>query len=305
MSQSRYLPNKYYELYHRRYYGYSNQRPQGGSQLSFFAKFVIVVFPALAVGLITRVVLVAAIPLPVVAVAPPVIADATPVAPAVAAVPSPVPVPTLPAEPLPPALPLLPATQQALPFIEPVPQIAATPPVAESVPQVLPPPPSPVEPALADAEPPPQSGDWVADALQKPEIRAWLDTIAWAEGADYNVQFSGSRFSGFADHPRQIKRASGLASDAAGRYQFLSTTWDKLGLPDFTPANQDKGAVMLISRIGALSSAEQGEAGVDQTLERISHEWASLPPQRYKGQGVRSNGDVKAYYAGALSQYQQ
>lgn len=301
MLQSRSLPNKYYELYHHRYYGYFNQRPQSRSQLSFFAKFVLVVLPALAVGMITRIVVVAATPLPVVAVVSPAIA----IAPTVAAVPFPPPVSTLPAELLPPALPVPSAPQQALSSIEPVPPIASIPPVAESVPQVLPPPPSPVEPVPAAAEPPVQSGDWVAEALQKPEIRAWLDTIAWAEGADYDVQFSGSRFSGFADHPRQIRRANGLASDAAGRYQFLSTTWDKLGLPDFTPENQDKGAVMLIARIGALAYAEQGEAGVDQTLERISHEWASLPPQRYKGQGVRLNSDVKAHYAWALSQYRQ
>lgn len=147
----------------------------------------------------------------------------------------------------------------------------------------------------------------VADASQTPEIKAWLDTIAWAEGTSgpngYNIQFTGTTFQGYADHPRQIRSSGGISSDAAGRYQFLSTTWDSLGLGAFTPENQDKGAVMLMQRRGALASAQQGEAGIDATLDKISYEWASLPPYRYGGQGTKTNAQVKDYYRQRLAHY--
>lgn len=149
-------------------------------------------------------------------------------------------------------------------------------------------------------------GSTVADASQKPEIKAWLDTIAWAEGTSgpqgYSIQSGGSIFSGFANHPREVKCSISPCSDAAGRYQFLSTTWDGLNLPDFSPINQDKGAVMLIQQRGALADAERGEAGVDAALEKLSYEWASLPPSRY-GQTQKTIEEVKAIYRQKLAVY--
>ena len=144
-----------------------------------------------------------------------------------------------------------------------------------------------------------------ADTTQQPEVKAWLDTIAWAEGADYNVQFTGAKFEGFSDHPRQIRTDNGLSSDAAGRYQFLSTTWDDYCSDlDFSPTSQDQCAVRLLDKKqGALAEVLQGEAGVDAALQKISYEWASLPPYRYPGQGQYTNADIKAYYAKALAKY--
>jgi muramidase (phage lysozyme) len=74
--------------------------------------------------------------------------------------------------------------------------------------------------------------------------------------------FTGARFPDFSDHPRLIQFIPGLASDAAGRYQFLSTTWDGLRLGDFSPKqNQDHGAVELIRQRGALQLIELADFG--------------------------------------------
>lgn len=138
---------------------------------------------------------------------------------------------------------------------------------------------------------------------EPPEIVAWLDTISFAEGTDgpdgYRTLYGGGLFQGYRDHPR-IKIDG---STAAGRYQFLSedpNTWDevknKLGLPDFSPNSQDAAAVQKIKERGAYQSALQGVAGLDATLEKLSWEWASLPPFRYKGQGQYSRDKILEVY---------
>jgi muramidase (phage lysozyme) len=137
-----------------------------------------------------------------------------------------------------------------------------------------------------DVKPPLDSGTG-AGGVSK-QVQAFLDVIAWTEGTDrvigdgartgYNIIFTFDRFTNFSKHPRRLKCSGGLCSDAAGRYQFLSTTWDELGLSDFSPANQDIGAMKLIRRRGALSLVEAGK--IKQALDPLSFEWASLPDSR-------------------------
>jgi len=74
-----------------------------------------------------------------------------------------------------------------------------------------------------------------------------LDYISSGEAQDYNELYGGGQFSGYDDHPRQrFALGNGLHTDAAGKYQFLSSTWDqeasKLGLKDFAPGSQDTAA---------------------------------------------------------------
>ena len=116
--------------------------------------------------------------------------------------------------------------------------------------------------------------------------KAFLHTIAVAEGTDspngYRTQYTGTQFSSFRDHPRQVKcsRRYGkkLCSDAAGRYQFLSPTWDrfakKLGIRDFTPANQNRVALELIREKGALQDVKAGRFEVAAT--KVAPVWPSL-----------------------------
>ena len=129
-------------------------------------------------------------------------------------------------------------------------------------------------------------------------MRAMLATISYAEGTSgpngYRTQFTGTLFSGFADHPREIRCSGSLCSDAAGKYQFLSTTWDGLGLADFTPQNQDRGAIALIASRGATADVEAGD--VAGAFESLSFEWASIPPYRYPGQGTKSLAHLMEYF---------
>ena len=148
-------------------------------------------------------------------------------------------------------------------------------------------------------------------------VKAFLDVIAYAEGThgSYNISYGGASFSGFGDHPRKWRGSPwgtpGVGSDAAGRYQFKSTSWDearsKKGLRDFSPQNQDKAAVYLIERNGK-STLENVKNAHDksrfiQALTALSHTWASFPPQRYKNQKVKKADELWAVFQKALDAY--
>lgn len=139
--------------------------------------------------------------------------------------------------------------------------------------------------------------------------QAFLDMVAFTEGTDqnlnsartgYDIIFTFDRFTNFSDHPRRIRCSSGLCSDAAGRYQFLSTTWDfcqlSLNLPDFSPSSQERAALFLIKNRGSLDEVDAGnieKALYDPATDNgVSFEWASLPPGQY-GQPIKTLQQVK------------
>jgi muramidase (phage lysozyme)/GH24 family phage-related lysozyme (muramidase) len=118
--------------------------------------------------------------------------------------------------------------------------------------------------------------------------KAVLNALADAEGtskypnAGYNTQYTGKQFSG-ANHPREILGPSSLRSDAAGRYQFLSTTWDSVMGDPISPDRQDQGALKLIKGRGVDLSN-----GLDlKEIYRLGGEWASVEggPNMQKGGG--------------------
>ena len=137
-----------------------------------------------------------------------------------------------------------------------------------------------------------------AVSINDPNGRAILNAIADAEGTSgypnngYNTQFTGRQFSG-TQHPRQVIKSGQYGSDAAGRYQFLSTTWDSYANGrDMSPANQDAVALDLVAKkrnvdlSDGLSKAE---------VYRIGQEWASveggpqgIPGGSYSGQAKYS-----------------
>lgn len=130
------------------------------------------------------------------------------------------------------------------------------------------------------------------------EQQAFLMTIAQAEGATYTTIYGGSQFSDFSTHPRQcipinLPGYEGMCSDAAGKYQFLSSTWDLLDLPDFSPQNQDRGAVMLIEETNAFALLEKGD--VAGAFCAVCPIWASLPCNSY-GQNPKSFDTISAMY---------
>jgi muramidase (phage lysozyme)/LysM repeat protein len=88
--------------------------------------------------------------------------------------------------------------------------------------------------------------------------RAFLNTIDDGESkGSYNIIYGGSHFNSYDQHPNKLVAIPGkttakgnqLYSSAAGRYQFIKPTWDRvskeLGLTDFSPASQDEAAWQL------------------------------------------------------------
>jgi muramidase (phage lysozyme) len=139
--------------------------------------------------------------------------------------------------------------------------------------------------------------------LSLPECRAALDTIAWAEGANYNTIFGGGTFSG-NQHPDQCIPYRNTCSTAAGRYQFLYSTWrgiaNRLGLTDFSPHNQDIAALALIEERGELAKLIRGD--FEGMLRGLGCLWASLPYSGC-GQNQRSLSSTLNYYRSALAVY--
>lgn len=140
-----------------------------------------------------------------------------------------------------------------------------------------------------------------------PNVRALLAVIRRGEGtADskgYARLVGGGEFDSFADHPRIVKAGTfknGKAwrSTAAGAYQFIVGTWDEtariMGLPDFSPASQDRGAVGRIAARGALEDTKAGR--FDAAMQKIASEWASMPGSPY-GQPVISLATARAVFA--------
>jgi muramidase (phage lysozyme) len=126
----------------------------------------------------------------------------------------------------------------------------------------------------------------IEEPVKNARTKAFLDTIAWAEGTDevanYRTQYTGTQFAGFHDHPRErkcgLRYGQQLCADAAGRYQFLSSTWDrlakKIGATDFSPANQDLAAIELLREYGALEDIKAGRFEV--AVHKLTAVWPSL-----------------------------
>lgn len=149
--------------------------------------------------------------------------------------------------------------------------------------------------------------------LAHPKIKAFLDTIAWAEGTlrpdGYRMQFTGATFSSFADHPRRVICSTSYGqkrcSNAAGRYQFLDTTWDevakKLNIENFSPQAQDVVAIELIKIENALEDVKAGR--FETAIEKVANRWASLPGNYY-GQPQKSMRELRQFYQRQIERYQ-
>jgi muramidase (phage lysozyme) len=138
-------------------------------------------------------------------------------------------------------------------------------------------------------------------------LRAFLTMIQYAEGTygkdAYRVLFGGGLFTGYNRHPDIAITRSGYTSTAAGAYQILFHTWVTiqlaLGLQDFSPPSQDKAAIELVRRRGALEDVLAGR--LETAVEKCRKEWASLPGAGY-GQREQSFAILKKIYLQAGGQ---
>jgi len=156
-----------------------------------------------------------------------------------------------------------------------------------------------------------------ASALGGANVAAFLDMLAVSEGTDipaqrsrnrgYDVIVGGQLFNDHRDHPRVLVSLPryGIKSSAAGRYQFLRSTWDdlraRLDLPDFGPVSQDRAAVALLRQCGAYDLIRLGR--FDAAVAAARRIWASLPGAGY-GQKEHALETLRAAYraAGGLLQ---
>lgn len=152
-----------------------------------------------------------------------------------------------------------------------------------------------------------------SESLKNPNIKAFLDTIAQAEGTagpdGYRTLFAGETFSDYSTHPDEVKCAYSngqrLCSSAAGRYQFLKPTFDrlqkKLSLPDFSPQSQDLAAIELIREEGALEDVKAGN--IREALTKVSAIWVHIEGAGY-GQPEHSLDKLQAIYQTHRQKYE-
>ena len=145
--------------------------------------------------------------------------------------------------------------------------------------------------------------------LNNPNVRKMLDLISYTEhtqGNGYYTAFGGGRLSSLADHPRYSKpfrQTDGRmnTTSAAGKYQFLKSTWDGLarryGFSDFSPQNQDLGAVALLIQRGAMPHLLKGDFA--NAIAKSGAEWASLPTSPHP-QPTKSWKQVNAFLGGKI-----
>lgn len=116
-------------------------------------------------------------------------------------------------------------------------------------------------------------------------VKKFLSFLSKSEGADYSTIVGGGKFTDFSRHPNvaAVKTADGISS-AAGRYQITKTTYDeiapKIGVTDFSPESQDKIAIELLRRKGALEDVQSGN--FKNAVNKLGGVWASLPSSTYK-----------------------
>lgn len=155
--------------------------------------------------------------------------------------------------------------------------------------------------------------------LEEARVRAFMRMLRVGEGTvgevGYETLFGGQSFikdykKDFSDHPQVSITRGSLTSSAAGAYQVMGYTWNdkqmvsarnKHSTNDFSPSSQDKFCVMLFKykRKGTLKSIMDGD--IDGALEKLSYEWASLPPGRY-GQPAKTQKEAFSLYENYLKE---
>jgi muramidase (phage lysozyme) len=120
-------------------------------------------------------------------------------------------------------------------------------------------------------------------------VKAFLKLIRYAENGSesdsvYYKLYGGKReFTDTSTHPLEEPiEAWGYKSTAAGAYQILNSTWKqakKEGVAtDFTPFSQDKVAIWIIQKSGAMRYVL--DANIEEAIAHLRLQWTSLPGSR-------------------------
>jgi muramidase (phage lysozyme) len=142
--------------------------------------------------------------------------------------------------------------------------------------------------------------------------KAMHDSIAWAEGTrgyskdGYDVKFGFHLMPSCYSHPDDCIKFGSTCSTAAGRYQFLTRTWNgamhALQLSSFEPDNQERAGQYLVRNVRKVTVPQDRAmtaAEFSNAMSKLSYEWASLPPGRY-GQPVKTQSQMWNFYNGVL-----
>jgi muramidase (phage lysozyme) len=174
-------------------------------------------------------------------------------------------------------------------------------------------------PAVAPEDPGyAQSGDSRGLSVN---VAAFLDVIAFSELKNcglkedpekgYNVMLGCKPFSGYSEHPNQVRKAGRWSSTAAGRYQFLYKSWkpiqQALGLKDFSPDSQDKAAVEIIRLSGAADLVANASSynSFARAIKKLGPIWSSFPgsPNGQRGKGSPSMAELWSKFQESHTQY--
>jgi murein DD-endopeptidase MepM/ murein hydrolase activator NlpD len=170
----------------------------------------------------------------------------------------------------------------------------------------------------AYVEPPPYTGSGGGNKASagSPEQRAMLDAIAFAEGTrdqpngGYKTLFGFEQFDDYSRHPDRVVRKGRYASAAAGRYQFMPGTFNrlakKLGLKDFSPKSQDLAALELAKELGITPEVLRREGMSQKVSALLGRQWASFPGKSIGlDQPTKKLKDVQKAYNISLGSPQQ
>lgn len=155
--------------------------------------------------------------------------------------------------------------------------------------------------------------------ISTPGGKALAAVIKSAEGTTgdrgYTTMFTGRQFTDLSRHPEQQNYSGSLNSDAAGAYQFLSTTYNpvaqRLGLTDFSPESQEiAGRALVMERGVDPDKIYETKEEFTQAMNKLARVWAGLPYQpksekggmgySYYGQGGKTVDQLFPIYQKAL-----
>ena len=130
----------------------------------------------------------------------------------------------------------------------------------------------------------------MAELAAERNRRAFLKLVRYCEfgrldNQDYRTLYNFEKFADTSTHPNRVyivgkhKDGTAITSSPAGAYQIVFRTYqaavDAGVITDFTPTSQDRIAIWLIQKRGAIHDVDTGK--VDDAISKLTHEWVSLP----------------------------